>query len=163
MVRWGVSTKPANNKRLAEDLEVWQTKHNDKVRGGLKPCTRNSKHSGHDIRDCQPYSPCHWHPTRKPAASPKSDRKHYFSLRALRSFSETFAKENLDWGPVATSQIKASPPLQCTSGSQLRIHCNHTFQCSPSFKLLAISANLVLPTAWFLFSILVNQIDQYWH
>jgi hypothetical protein len=34
--------------------------------------------------------------TKKPAASPKSDRKHYFSLRALRSFSETFTKEDLD-------------------------------------------------------------------
>lgn len=35
-------------------------------------------------------------PTKKPAASPKSDRKHYFSLRPLGSFSETFTKENLD-------------------------------------------------------------------
>ena len=35
-------------------------------------------------------------PTKKPAASSKSDPKHYFSLKALRSFSETFTKENLD-------------------------------------------------------------------
>ena len=35
-------------------------------------------------------------PTKKPAASPKSDRKHRFSLGALRSFLDIFTKENLD-------------------------------------------------------------------
>ena len=70
--------KPENNKRLVENLEVQQTKHSDKVRGSLKPCIQDSKHSGCGIRDCQPYSLCHWHPHKETSSISKKWPKALF-------------------------------------------------------------------------------------